>query len=248
MAQIDKQKEIVGMYKASFFFVLGTLFALLAYIFQNYDKLSDNKLILLNGVVLFGVFSLIFVVKRLKEKFSGKFIIGHIGALDDKHKGQTIIINLAKSLQTKYPDILFLLLGTGDDEQYLKNLAKGLNNVVFEGFVHNVIDYIAIFDIFLFPSRNEGLGSTLLDVIEGEVCIVASDVGGIPDIITNDKTGILFDINNQEKLEEIIISLYNDKEKCQTLTLEAKKSIDKYSVETMCKSYIDIYKNIINPT
>ena len=67
MAQIDKQKEIIGIYKAGFFFVLGTLFAILAYIFQNFDKLTNNKLVLLNIVILFGVFAIIFIVKKLKE-------------------------------------------------------------------------------------------------------------------------------------------------------------------------------------
>jgi len=67
VAQIDKQKEIIGIYKTGFFFVLGALFALLAYIFQNFDKLNNNKMILLEILVLIGVSIVIFIVKKLKE-------------------------------------------------------------------------------------------------------------------------------------------------------------------------------------
>jgi len=67
MAKIDKQKEIIGIYKTGFFFVLGALFALLAYIFQNFDKLNNNKMILLEILILIGVSVIMLIVKKLKE-------------------------------------------------------------------------------------------------------------------------------------------------------------------------------------
>ncbi len=179
---------------------------------------------------------------KIKKRFLSKFLIGHIGALDDRHKGQSIIIELAKRVELSYPSIHFILVGGGDDELMLKEMAKNLKNITFEGFVNNVNDYISIFDIFLFPSRNEGLGSILLDVINNNVPIVASNVGGIPDIIEDKKNGLLFDISDIANLEKIIIDLSKNQEKREQLTLNAKQKIDKYSVKNMTKSYISLYE------
>jgi glycosyltransferase involved in cell wall biosynthesis len=183
-------------------------------------------------------------LKTIKQRFQNKFLIGHIGALDEKHKGQSLIINLAKKLQTSHPDIHFILLGKGEDEKYLKNLAQGLNNITFEGFVTNVNDYIAAFDLFVFPSKNEGLGSTLLDVMNHKVAIVASEVGGIIDIIQHNENGMLFDISQPQEFEELILELYENKQKREKIAKNGEKSVKKYSTKNMALAYDKIYKNI----
>lgn len=183
--------------------------------------------------------------KKIKARFKDKFLIGHIGALVDIHKGQKVILSLAKIVEKSHPQIHFLLVGGGSDEAMLRDMAKDLSNVTFEGFVNNVNDYIASFDMFLFPSRNEGLGSTLLDVMNIGVPIVASEVGGIVDIIKHNQNGILFDIADIKTLENIVIDLYNDKYKREKFVINAKQDIQNYSVESMAKSYIELYKSVI---
>lgn len=181
-------------------------------------------------------------VSIIKTRFDKKFLIGHVGALDDKHKGQSIIIDIAKKLQTSHPNIHFLLVGGGCDEERFKEMAKELTNITFEGFVNNVNDYIKCFDMFVFPSRNEGLGSTLLDVMNIGAPIIASRVGGIPDIIEDKENGLLFDINNPSELEKLIITLYTDKEKMDFLVSNAKKTVQIYSAKNMAETYIKIYE------
>ena len=180
--------------------------------------------------------------KEIKNKFDKKFLIGHVGALDDKHKGQSIIIDIAKKIEISHPEIHFLLVGGGCDEERFKEMAKDLTNITFEGFVNNVNDYIKCFDMFVFPSRNEGLGSTLLDVMKIGVPIIASHVGGIPDIIKDGENGLLFDINNPSELEKIILALYKDHKKADSLVSNALKSVEKYSAQNMAEAYIKIYE------
>lgn len=184
-------------------------------------------------------------VQEIKKRFNKKFLIGHVGALDDKHKGQTIIIDIAKKIETSYPEIHFLLVGGGCDEEKFKEMTKELTNITFEGFVNNVNDYIKCFDMFIFPSRNEGLGSTLLDVMNIGVPIIASRVGGIVDIIKDNENGLLFDINNPDELKKLIITLYADKEKAKKLVDEAFVSIEAFSKEKMCERYKIIYKGMM---
>jgi glycosyltransferase involved in cell wall biosynthesis len=96
--------------------------------------------------------------------------------------------------------------------------------------------------MFVFPSRNEGLGSTLLDVMKIGIPIIASRVGGIVDIIKDNENGLLFDINNLGELEKLILALYEDHKKAESLVSNAKKSVEKYSAQNMAEAYIKIYE------
>ena len=89
--------------------------------------------------------------QRLRASFGGDFVVGHVGALDDSPKGQLQIIGLARRWQAARPDVRFVLVGAGRDEARLRQAAAGLDNVMFTGEVGNVGDYLAAFDLFLYP-------------------------------------------------------------------------------------------------
>ncbi len=184
-------------------------------------------------------------VKRLNERFKDKFVIGNIGELESS-KGQYYLIEAMKKIQNDYPNIHLVLLGRGKDEQDYKEQSKELNNITFEGFVDNVGDYIQCFDLFVFPSLNEGLGSILLDVMQANVPIIASDVGGIPDIVQNEKNGILVPVKDSEAIYKAIEKLYNDAELRSELSAEAFRSIDNFNFEKMTDRYENIYKEVIS--
>ncbi len=184
-------------------------------------------------------------VDAIKKRFTGKYLVGNVGALDDGHKGQSYLIEVAKAVESSHPDIHFIFVGRGQDEAKLKEQAKGLTNVTFEGFVNNVNDYISSFDLFVFPSNNEGLGSILLDVMQLDTPIIASEVGGIIDIIQNDFNGLLTPVKNSVALQESILHLYNNHDKASTLATNAKKNINNYSPTNMALQYQKIYNSIV---
>ena len=185
------------------------------------------------------------LVKNIKEHFKNKFLIGNIGALVDSDKGQTLIIKAAKELQ-KYKDIHFLFVGSGKDEKLFKDMAKDLTNVTFIGFVDNVVDYVKALDLFLFPSKAEGLGSILLDVMKNEVPIIASNVGGIPDIIKHRHNGLLVNLEVYD-IVDAILKLYKDKELRIKLKKSALEDIENYSAKNMARRYIEIYEHCDAP-
>ena len=100
-------------------------------------------------------------VQSIRSKLKGDFVVGHIGALDDSHKGQLQIIETARRLSASHPEICFVLVGEGRDLELFKQQTATLDNIALVGQVDNVGDYLKAFDIFLFPSRHEGLGSIL---------------------------------------------------------------------------------------
>lgn len=147
---------------------------------------------------------------RLREAFGGGFVAGHVGALVDAHKGQMLIIGLARRLRERCPDAVFVLVGSGADEGRLRAAAAGLDNLRFAGQVDNVGDYLAAFDLFLYPSRHEGLGSILLDAMAQGLPVLASNAGGIPEVIADGVNGLLFPAGDAGALEAAFLRLYQD--------------------------------------
>lgn len=185
-------------------------------------------------------------VKKIKHRFNNKFLIGNIGELDNSDKGQYYLIKAMKKIQSEYPHIHLILLGRGKDELKYKEQAKNLSNITFEGFVHNVGDYISCLDLFVFPSLNEGLGSILLDIIQAKVPIIASNVGGIPDIIEHNHTGILIEAKDSDAIYTEIINLYHNQTVGKTLATEAFTTIENYSISSMTNHYEKLYQSINN--
>ena len=74
-------------------------------------------------------------------------------------------------------------MGEGRDFELFKKLTASLDNITLVGQVENLGSYLKALDVFLFPSRHEGLGSILLDALDFGLPIIATDVGGIPEII-----------------------------------------------------------------
>jgi len=68
VAEIDREKEVIGFLKTGFFFFLGTLFGLIAYLFNFYDKLNDSKLLIISIGILLNVIILIFLAKKTKKE------------------------------------------------------------------------------------------------------------------------------------------------------------------------------------
>jgi len=68
MADLDKQKEIVSLWKTSFFILLGTLFTLFGFLFNNFNKLPDIKLIIVNFVILLNVIILFLLARKLHKE------------------------------------------------------------------------------------------------------------------------------------------------------------------------------------
>ncbi|MBN1377711.1 MAG: glycosyltransferase family 4 protein [Gammaproteobacteria bacterium] len=185
-------------------------------------------------------------VARLQKRYTGKFVIGHIGALVNRHKGQAVAIEAARLVAEKYPDIHFVFLGAGEDEQWLRKLADGLSNVEFVGFVADVGNWIAAFDLFVFPSYQEGLGSTLLDVMQGGCPIIASATDGILDVIEHEVNGLLVPAGNPEKLTAAIEQLYADPGMCRQLTGAGLQRLGLYSPQQIASRYHNLYLSLCN--
>jgi len=184
------------------------------------------------------------LVCEYRARYPGKIIIGHVGALVDRHKGQLELIKVARKLKERAPELLFVFFGDGADRDMLEKASDQLDNVVWEGFKGNVNDYLPALDIFLFPSRNEGLGSVLLDVMKAGVPIIANNTGGIPDIIKHEYNGFLVDATDTESMIEYIFLLIKNESIKKNIVANACRDLKLYSKDVMAEKYLAIYKEL----
>lgn len=181
-------------------------------------------------------------VARIRSQRPGKTFIGHIGALDHSSKGQSTIIEVARMAAHSRPDWHFLLCGDGKDEQRLQREIGTLDNIELLGWVENVGDYLASFDIFVFPSLHEALGSTLLDAMQFGLPIVASNVGGIPGIIVDGVNGILIEPEDPAGLFRGLATILDDDAMREQMGRCNTELARNYGAERMAAAYEAIYE------
>jgi glycosyltransferase involved in cell wall biosynthesis len=178
---------------------------------------------------------------EIRKRLDGQIVVGHVGALDNKQKGQELIVCVARELETTHPELHFVLVGGGADEAMLKQAAAGLTNLTFTGFVDNVGDYLAAFDIFILPSRHEGIGSILLDAMDQALPIVATRVGGVAEIVHSDENGLLIDSERPDQLRDAILRLAADPKLRTRMGACGRQVAKQYTARTMADKYLDIY-------
>ncbi len=182
-------------------------------------------------------------VERLRASFGGDFVVGHVGALDDSTKGQLQIIGLARRWQSARPGVRFVLVGSGPDEARFRAAAAGLDNLLFAGQVDNVGDYLAAFDLLVYPSRHEGLGSTLIDALEVGLPVVATGVGGIPEIIQDGENGLLVAPDDPAALEAAVAAFFDHGLRTRVASANRLRARD-FSAATMTGRYARLYREL----
>ncbi|MGB5544816.1 MAG: glycosyltransferase family 4 protein [Gammaproteobacteria bacterium] len=183
-------------------------------------------------------------IDALRASWGGEFVIGHIGALDDKDKGQHQIIEIARLLCDSHPELRFVLVGGGPDEAGLRAAASGLPSVHFAGHTEHVGDYLGAFDLFLFPSRREGLGSILLDAMASGLPVVASRVGGIPELIEDGVNGCLLEVDDVPGMAQVLCALAGDPARRAQMIKANRLRASEFSAAVMTERYLEMYRRI----
>lgn len=185
------------------------------------------------------------VARDVLPGLGGKTIVGHVGELDHSHKGQGTIIEAARAMQVSDPGVHFVMVGEGRDEGRFRRAAAGLDNVVFAGFVDNVQDYLAAFDVFVYPSLHEGLGSSLLDAMAFGLPIAASRVGGIPEVVRDGVNGLLIPPENPDALVAALRRLLADPALRDSMGRANRARAAEFDSDRMTSAYETIYREIL---
>lgn len=170
--------------------------------------------------------------------------IGTISELH-KNKGLDYLLKAFALLVPKYANIALVIVGDGEEEENLKNLANELGvegRVSFVGFKADARKYLSAFDIFTLTSRTEAFPYAPLEAGIASLPVVASWVGGIPEIITNNESGLLIGPENTEKLAQTLEELIVKPELRKTLGENLhSKVVQDFNIKNMVRETIAWY-------
>ncbi len=182
-----------------------------------------------------------------KEEYEGKnskINILHVGRFSEQ-KNHLGLIESFKIVHDEEPNTVLKLIGCGILESAVTEKVKELNLVdcvEFLGMKATVYPYFNKADIFVLPSKWEGMPITLIEAMATGLPIVAASVGGVPDMIENNVTGILVDTQN-ENIADALITLIKNRKLRQELGEAARTASSKFSVEAMEGQYAKLYRN-----
>lgn len=178
------------------------------------------------------------------------FVIGSVGRLSPV-KNQMLQLKIVAKLKEEISNLKLLTITGGspdsiDLKEKLFQEAVNLGiqeNLILLDFRKDVPDLLALMDIFIMTSLTEGTSLAMLEAMASGLPVVASDVGGNSQIINNGVNGFLYDLGNEDSLENIIITLNNDEKLRKCIADAAKETALKYSTASMVENYISIYNN-----
>lgn len=176
-------------------------------------------------------------------------IIGTIARLAPQ-KGLCYLIKAMKQILYHEPDTILLIAGDGPLRNSLENLVKKENihpHVCFLGFVQDIGSLLGLIHVFVLPSWTEGFPITILEALLAEKAVVATKVGGIPEIIQHEVNGLLIEPRNPDALASSILNLLKNSKLRKRLGTTGKHIVkDRFSLEQMIAKYLAVYNEITN--
>ncbi len=192
-------------------------------------------------------------IKRVRDCYGLSLhqpVIGTVANLFPR-KGYEYLIEALADIQQVIPHIHCLIIGEGDD-RYRNRLLEMVEekklkeNVTFTGFQQNVLAYISAMDVFVLPSIMEGFGIVLLEAMSMGKPIVATTVGGIPEVVEDRVTGFLVPPKNSSALAQRIIDLLEDPQIREKLGLAGRaRALERFSVNHMIIQIQRLYEELI---
>lgn len=161
-----------------------------------------------------------------------------------KDKGFDTSIEAAKLLEERGSAVHFLFLGNGPERENLQKQANNVSNVFFMSQQDDMGSWFASANMLIHPSRSEGLGAILLEAMAAGLPTIASNTGGIPDLIDDRKTGLLIAPRNAEALANAIEELVNDQTLRETIQSGAKERLSDFDISHTSALYTQLYQNI----
>jgi glycosyltransferase involved in cell wall biosynthesis len=173
-------------------------------------------------------------------------VIGFVGWLLPI-KGPDYLLKAMDYIWPQKPETTLVMVGKGDLDVDLRGeaLRKNINGKVkFLGWRQDIHELMPIFDMLVLPSLNEGMGRVLVEAMAAGKPVVASRVGGIPDLIEDGRTGYLVPPADEKALADAILKLLNDRGHARLMGQRGKQRCQQFSLEAMIAKLDDLYSDL----
>ena len=184
----------------------------------------------------------------LKNEFGippDSLLIANVAAIAP-HKDYFTFVDTAEILLTTRPNAHFLIIGgDGGEEKAIRNYIRQKKldgKVQLTGFRKDIPEVLPGVDLFLFTSKEEGLGTSLLDALACRVPVVATDAGGATEIIEHRETGLMTTVKNAVKLAECVLNLLDDEMLKKRVVNNGFEKLKMFSVEETARKTLEVYR------
>ena len=215
---------------------------------------TPEKIIVINsGLELENYKDVVVDVQSKRDKLQIEEDVSVIGMISrlEPVKGPGYLIEAAKIVIEQIPKIKFLIVGDGSLRKDLESQCEDLgilDEFIFTGWKEDVRSILSMLDILVLPSLNEAVGRVLIEAGACGIPVIATNVGGVPEIVRNKQTGILVPPRSPELLAQAIIDLITNEHRRHEMGIAAKGWIDdRFSacrmVERVSKSYKELVES-----
>ena len=175
-------------------------------------------------------------------------VIGTVGRLQQQ-KGLDLLLAAAPSVLAACPNVRFMIVGGGDLESQLRSQAasSGVDGrVIFTGWRSDAVDLMQLFDCFVSTSNFEGLPMVLLEAMAAGKPIVATSVGGVPEVIEHDFNGFTLPTRDPRALTDALVGLVNTPTTLRRLAANSRARYEeRFTAQAMASGYQALYEQFL---
>jgi glycosyltransferase involved in cell wall biosynthesis len=176
------------------------------------------------------------------------FVIGIVGRLEEQ-KGHVYLFEALASLRDEFSNLRLLVVGEGTLGDSLRQLVNSLKlspNVTFAGARRDMRIVYEALNLVVIPSLWEGLPITLLEAMASGRAVVATNVGGIPEVIRHEFNGLLLPPKDSVAIADAIKRCYCDRDLMSRLALAGKNTVHmEFSIEVTARKVIEVYEELM---
>ncbi len=188
------------------------------------------------------------IVRQTFDVQPDSLLIGTIGRLH-RAKGLPDLLSAMVRVQEYDPEARLLLVGGGELREELETQAEtlGLSNaVIFAGIRNNIPEILGALDLFVLPSLWEGLPLVLLEAMAAGLPVVATAVGGTPEVVVDGVTGLLVPPHDPQSLAQAIIRLLGDPDLRRRMGQAGRERVERhFTVERMVRETESLYEMLL---
>jgi glycosyltransferase involved in cell wall biosynthesis len=180
---------------------------------------------------------------QLQDLSKSDLVIGYVGRLEPEKNIFALLRAFKEALETK-KNIFLIIIGDGSLRKSLEIYSKNNNisdKVRFLGMQRNINYWLSMINIFVLPSKTEGMSIALLEAMAAEKAIIASNIPGISRMVKHKQTALLFDPNNSDQLKNAILQLVKDQNLRYELGRGAKVDAKQYDLDTVYPKMLHLY-------
>lgn len=178
-------------------------------------------------------------------------VVCFVGRLTPQ-KGVDVLLESWTTVTSNYPDATLLIVGKGPQEEELKRVVERLqlgDGVLFCGEQHDVLPYLQAADLFVLPSRAEGMSNALLEAMACGLPCVVTRIGGNVDLIQDGENGSLVEPEDSHQLAEVIVRHLQEPPWSSRLGAAGRGTIEAgYTMTRVTNCYLELYRELMRGT